>query len=426
MARYPDTLLDDLRDRVSLAEVIIGFGAVLHRVGRAWRGPCPFEGSGNAKSDKFMINGDHYTCFACGKKGNIFRFLMEREQMAFPDAVRWVAERAGVDLAPYERPVADTAAERARAAQAEALTILADLCANDALSVADPAWASSGGAPVSLTLARRQGLVGRCPDLVTVTDRFAALGVSVETQTAIGWLPQGATTWPGQWILWSHRRDQAVAGRPLGHRTPLVAMSGWRAHGWVQPARATGVPGSQTIWIAPDDTVFLTLLQAGETQVWRALHPVVTAQPLPVALRDLRDAPVLVSDATLPGRRTAFREALRLLSGNPRLRVWELPTLTPPVTDAVWADQRQRALRRAGTVLDWQMQLWSQAPTAAPGSPRHAKMAQRLAAVLEAVPNPLEHRVYAAEIQSVFGDGEAPAPRPTAGRTTPRGAKRPV
>lgn len=83
-------------DRVSLVDVVSQH-VTLRRVGRRLVGLCPFH---SEKTPSFYVNPDLglFKCFGCGKGGDIFTFVQARENVAFPEALQMLADRAGVEL----------------------------------------------------------------------------------------------------------------------------------------------------------------------------------------------------------------------------------------------------------------------------------------------------------------------------------------
>lgn len=71
----------------------------LKKAGRNYKGLCPFH---NEKTPSFIVTPElqMYKCFGCGVSGDVFTFLEEYEGMEFPEALKFLAERAGVKLAP--------------------------------------------------------------------------------------------------------------------------------------------------------------------------------------------------------------------------------------------------------------------------------------------------------------------------------------
>ena len=92
----PQHFMDELRRRVTLSDVI-GKRVVLKKQGNRRTGLCPFH---NEKTPSFHVRDDegYYHCFGCGASGDAITFLREKEGMAFMDAVRSLAEMAGMDV----------------------------------------------------------------------------------------------------------------------------------------------------------------------------------------------------------------------------------------------------------------------------------------------------------------------------------------
>ena len=107
---FSPQFLDEVRDRSGLVSVI-GRRVRLQKKGREYLGLCPFH---NEKTPSFTVNEDKgfYHCFGCGAHGSVFDFVMNVENLSFPEAVERLASEAGMEL-----PV-DTPEERERAKRA--------------------------------------------------------------------------------------------------------------------------------------------------------------------------------------------------------------------------------------------------------------------------------------------------------------------
>mgnify|MGYP001765229040 CR=1 FL=1 len=94
--KYPPHLLDEIRARLSVSEVV-GRRVRLKRQGREYAGLSPFNPE---KTPSFFVNDQKgfYHCFSSGKHGDVFRFLMETEGLSFPEAVERLAAETGVAL----------------------------------------------------------------------------------------------------------------------------------------------------------------------------------------------------------------------------------------------------------------------------------------------------------------------------------------
>jgi len=95
------TTLSDFKETVrQQADIVrvIGDYIQLKKAGaKNFAGLCPFH---NEKSPSFSVNIERqfFHCFGCGKSGDVFKFVQEREQISFPEAVRLVAEKMGIPL----------------------------------------------------------------------------------------------------------------------------------------------------------------------------------------------------------------------------------------------------------------------------------------------------------------------------------------
>src|SRR3954471_4525074 len=101
--------LDELRARTVLSSVIAP-SVKLIRAGREWKACCPFH---NEKTPSFTVNDDKhfYHCFGCGAHGDAIRFLTDHRGMPFMDAVKELADKAGMD-GPAPDPRASERADR--------------------------------------------------------------------------------------------------------------------------------------------------------------------------------------------------------------------------------------------------------------------------------------------------------------------------
>ncbi len=97
---YGDDIIEEVRSRNDIVDLISSY-VPLKRKGSSYFGLCPFH---NEKSPSFSVSRDKqmYYCFGCGAGGNVFTFIMEYENFTFPEAVRYLAERAGMELPEQE------------------------------------------------------------------------------------------------------------------------------------------------------------------------------------------------------------------------------------------------------------------------------------------------------------------------------------
>ncbi|MCI8943151.1 MAG: DNA primase [Oscillospiraceae bacterium] len=93
---FPQRFLDELIDRSDIVDVVSSYVA-LNRKGGNYFGLCPFH---NEKTGSFSVAPDKqiYYCFGCHHGGGVIHFIMEIENLDFPDAVRFLAKRANMDV----------------------------------------------------------------------------------------------------------------------------------------------------------------------------------------------------------------------------------------------------------------------------------------------------------------------------------------
>ena len=92
----PDDMVEEVRARADIVDVIGEF-VPLKKSGREYKANCPFH---EERTPSFYVVPDKgfYKCFGCGKSGDVFSFVMERQGMDFVDAVKHVASRSGVEI----------------------------------------------------------------------------------------------------------------------------------------------------------------------------------------------------------------------------------------------------------------------------------------------------------------------------------------
>ncbi len=93
---FPDSFVDDVRRAADIVRVISEHVA-LKKMGASWKGLCPFH---QEKTPSFNVRQEPavFHCFGCGEGGDVFKFLMIRERMSFPEAVETLARRFGVPV----------------------------------------------------------------------------------------------------------------------------------------------------------------------------------------------------------------------------------------------------------------------------------------------------------------------------------------
>jgi DNA primase len=90
---------------------LVGEKVALRRAGRTWKGLCPFHAE---RTPSFTVSPDRqmWHCFGCGKGGDVFAWVTEMEKVPFPEALRILSERAGIELPQQARGPGDAARDR--------------------------------------------------------------------------------------------------------------------------------------------------------------------------------------------------------------------------------------------------------------------------------------------------------------------------
>ena len=93
---FSDQFLDEVVAQNDIADVVSGYVTLTRKGGNLF-GLCPFH---NEKTPSFSVAPDKqiYHCFGCKKGGGVFNFIMEIENLSFPEAVAFLANRAGMQL----------------------------------------------------------------------------------------------------------------------------------------------------------------------------------------------------------------------------------------------------------------------------------------------------------------------------------------
>ena len=111
--RYSDDIIEEVRQKNDIVDVVSQY-VRLSRRGSTYFGLCPFH---NEKTPSFSVTPGKqmYYCFGCGAGGNVYNFIMEYENYTFGEALKHLADRAGVELPKieYSREVREKAEQRA-------------------------------------------------------------------------------------------------------------------------------------------------------------------------------------------------------------------------------------------------------------------------------------------------------------------------
>ena len=123
MGRFPQGFVDDLKSQADIVQVVQDH-VPLKKAGTSYKGLCPFH---TEKTPSFHVNGDKgfFHCFGCGTGGDVVKFVELQEKVGFPEAVRQLAQRFGLQVPESDDPARDSAMDARR----EALLKLHELAA---------------------------------------------------------------------------------------------------------------------------------------------------------------------------------------------------------------------------------------------------------------------------------------------------------
>lgn len=99
---FPERFLSELTEKNEITDVVSQYVKLTKRSGSNLFGLCPFH---SEKTPSFSVAPDKqiFHCFGCGKGGGVISFIMEIENLSYPDAVRFLANRAGIPVPEEER-----------------------------------------------------------------------------------------------------------------------------------------------------------------------------------------------------------------------------------------------------------------------------------------------------------------------------------
>ena len=89
-----------IMDAADIVDVVKEF-VTLRKAGVNYKGLCPFH---DDKTPSFTVSPSKQLCkcFSCGKGGNVVHFIMEHEQMSYPEAIRWLGKKYGIEIEEKE------------------------------------------------------------------------------------------------------------------------------------------------------------------------------------------------------------------------------------------------------------------------------------------------------------------------------------
>lgn len=418
MPRVPDTVIQEIRDRVNIRALVEEY-VKLKKDGSGFKGLCPFHAE---KTPSFRVNEGRqfFHCFGCGEHGDVFGFMMKIENMSFPEALERLAGRAGVELPKVEeKPEEKARREKSeivfQANEAAAAFYQQQLQRSPAAEIARE-YLKKRGMDAETTGRRRLGFSP--PGWTDTMEALKRAGIREEDQLEAG-------------LLIRNEEKNSVYDRFRGRLMfPIVDMQK-RVRGF--GARILGAEEGQPKYInSPETPVFhkgsgfygldsardhirktgrilivegyfdqITLDQHGVGYTVATLGTALTADHA-AAIRRMQAQPFLVFDADEAGRKASMRALEIFLEAGIMPKMVLIPEGDPD--DFVRARGREgleQLLEAAPALLSWQIDAWLK--EAGTGPTELAAAVNRAAEMVARVQDPVERSLYATELSRRSG-----------------------
>ncbi len=407
MAVGRDDAVEQVREATDIVQ-LVGETVALRRTGSNMVGLCPFH---SEKTPSFTISPGRqvFHCFGCGAGGDVFHFVMQAEGLTFPDALRRLADRAGITLP--ERGQGDQG-ERARLAEVlERATLLYEKC------LAHPTMGATGrqyleGRGITPETARLFRL-GFAPDAWDTLSRRA--GDQLDRLVAVGLAVRHDN---GR--VYDRFRDRLVfpvldsGGRVIGHGARAMGGEAPGAKYLNSPETSLyhkgkvlyGLPfvlqalreAAEAV-LVEGYTDLIGLYQAGVKNVVAACGTAFTPQHADALQRQVRRV-VLAYDGDSAGRTATQRTAGILLDRGFQVRVARFPDGDDPDS---FVRRRglagvEEVLREATDALTWVIE----GGTTGEGSDPPSARIERTAAFVAVLDDELRRRALAEDAASLL------------------------
>ena len=408
--------LDELRARTTLS-ALIGRTVKLQKAGREWKAPCPFH---KEKTPSFYVNDEKgfYHCFGCSVHGDAIRWLTDQRGLPFMDAVKELAEAAGVEV-----PAADPRAQ----AQAERATGLYDVMAA-AQSWFEDQLGGIEGAEARAYLERRgiSDATRRKFGFGFAPDTRGKLRISLRDFGNAKLVEAGLLIQPDDESREPYDRFRGRLTYPIRDRRGRVIAFSARILGAGEPKYLNSpdtplfdkgrslfnidkaAPASRQanrVIIVEGQMDVIALDQAGIGEAVAPLGTALTEMQLELLWR-LAPTPLLCFDGDSAGQKAAFRAALRALPHVAPGRSLAFVTLPPgqDPDDLVRASGREALEALLAEAEPLVERLWRHESTAEPlGTPEEkAGLRRRLLDHVSSISDPDVREQYRTDILSRF------------------------
>jgi DNA primase len=415
--RIPDDIIMQVREQVDIVDLVSGYVSLKHS-GANHLGLCPFH---NEKTPSFNVNSTRqiFHCFGCGVGGNVFSFLMRMDGIAFPQAVRRLAEQVGIDI-PKDEP---SAFELQRRQERERLNKIYEVATAfyHQLLLNDPRAAQARG------YIRRRGFdseavrrfrLGYAPDgWDALAKHFKQQGVDTDQAKELGLIRSGKEGRP-DYDMFRQRllfpiddmfgHVVAFGGRVLDDSLPKYINSAESAlyhksrilYGLFQAK--DDMRRQSKVVVVEGYFDHLALVQAGIENVVATCGTALTTDHGRVLKRYVEQV-VLLFDQDKAGQKACFRAMPILLQAGLQVLTLELPDGDDPDTcvNREGADQFNQRLEQARSAVDYYMEV--KLSEAGDNAEARAKAVNEILVMIRHVPGEIEQDVHLPSLARASG-----------------------
>lgn len=401
-------IIDRVHERIEI-ESVVGRRVQLKRRGSRFVGLCPFHAE---KTPSFTVTPDRnlFKCFGCGKSGDAITFLQETEGLEFWEALRALADEAGVELPQrVRRDRADVdlregardALRRARELYCEALQSPAGRPAREYLERRSLTPETIREFGIGWAPAEPGWLAGRLRKAGASEQALVASGLAYAPEGGRGLRDRfwervvfpiadagGRTVGFGGRYLPGSKAEERQMGKYVNSPDGPLFPKGRLLYGLDRLQAGLRDQPDTPVLLCEGYLDVALLHQAGFRTSVAALGTALTPDHARRLRRFQRPA-VLVLDPDPAGRRAARRGALLLVAEGVDVRVAELPDGEDPA-DLVAAGRGEELAQRvaqARDIIDWRLEAWSRLPDSRLPTVT-AKAAREMAEWIAATPNP--------------------------------------
>jgi DNA primase len=413
----PEDAIRSIRESCSIVDVISDYVS-LKKTGINHRGLCPFH---SEKTPSFFVNQSRGTfhCFGCSEYGDIFTFLMKRENMSFVEAVRHLAQRCGIALPERRLSPQDAARLEERgeffAINAEAARIYSELLQKDPRAERARQYLAGRGMSAETIEAFE---IGFAPDAWdTLTGKLRAQGISLDKAQEIGLLSSrkdgGSYDRFRNRIIFPIRNSarQVIGfggriiddGEPKYLNSPESAIYSKRASLYGLPLASQHISRENKVLVVEGYLDAITLHQAGILNVVAALGTALSEQHIQL-LRRYSSNIIMVFDADAAGEKAMIRSLEPFLAAQLAPRFILLPEGEDPdsFVKKNGPENLKDYMDKAGLVLDYAIEKTIQNHVLADPAGKVAAC-DAVLVMLENLSDPLERQLYVQKLARRLG-----------------------